>query len=37
MENGYGVVVPSRGWKLVNEGRLPVPMCSLIVGCLEDG
>jgi hypothetical protein len=35
MENGYGVV-PSRGWKSVNYGQLPVPKCSLIAGCLED-
>lgn len=35
-ENGVGVV-PTRGWKLVQYGQTPVPNCSLIAGCLEDG
>lgn len=35
-EQGVGGV-PTRGWKLVQFGQLPVPNCSLIAGCLEDG
>ena len=34
-ENGVGVV-PTKGWKLVKYGQLPMPNCSLIAGCLED-
>ncbi|KAL7553056.1 hypothetical protein ACHAWF_016304 [Thalassiosira exigua] len=35
-DGGMGAV-PARGWKLVNYGQPPVPKCSLIPGCLEDG
>ena len=32
-----GETVPSRGWKLVSYGSPPVPKCSLIAGCAEEG